>query len=448
MRACGLLVLFVGAFLHGGCAQRERSISEVDLANPVYEGAPAPEAPAGKKNLRDEILAKDELSMEDVLTLADLVNPDLNQARRDIELGDALVWDAGLYPNPSLVAALDDYTPNHGTWNTSKRTIGMSFPIVLGGRIGANVRLAESQRDQLTLNYVWRRREILSQVRQAFLNVLAFQQSLELTRQAVALIRNFHTLAQERFNLRAIPEMELLKATVELAKAETDERSAGKNLVVAVKTLKALMGDIELPTGKFKGALAPRFRVPPIDELKKRLEEKHPLLESARKEKEIHDREVQLLRASNIPDVSVQVLAGLNSDKETVIQGGLSVPLPVFDHNQAKLAIARIEANRAEFLLQSRWNDLHLRLFQLHHEFEDGQARVASYVDKILPSAQKAVEQTTEGYRQGKFNYLDVLDSQRTWLDAKTSYVDALLDLNGTVGELEKVVGTRIEAAP
>jgi cobalt-zinc-cadmium efflux system outer membrane protein len=443
-----LALLPAGLFLWGGCSHQSRDVALIDLADPAYQSITPPADPDQKKSVRDEILSRDELRVEDVLVLADLLNPDLNQARRDVDLGDALVWDAGLYPNPSLVAALDDYHPHHGTWSTSKRTIGLAVPIVAGGRIGANVRLAESNRDQLTLNYVWKRREILSQVKQAFQNVMAFQQSLELTRQAAGIIRNFRTLAQERFNLRAIPEMELLKATVELAKAETDERTAGKNLAVAVATLKSLMGNLDLPREKFRGSLSPRFRMPPLEQLKKKLEEKHPVLESARKEKEIHDREVELLKASNIPDISVQFLAGLDADKDTVFQAGLSVPLPVSDHNQAKIAIARIEANRAEFLFQSAWNDLHLKLVQLHAEFIDGQARVASYVDTIIPSAQKAVEQTTEGYRQGKFSYLDVLDSQRTWLEARASYVDSLLDLNATVAELEKVVGSSIEPGP
>jgi cobalt-zinc-cadmium efflux system outer membrane protein len=440
--------LLGGLVLAGGCSSPDLRVSEVDLANPVYERGSSPPEPGGQRSLKEQILARDELTLEDVLALADEVNPDLNQARRDIDLGNALVWGAGLYPNPSLVAALDDYHPHHGTWSTSKRTIGAGIPLVVGGRIQSNIRLAESQRDQLTLNYVWRRREILSQVKQAFQSVMAFQQGLDLTRQAVGIIRNFHTLAQDRFNLRAIPEMELLKATVELAKAETDERTAGKNLAVAVKTLKSLMGNLDLPREKFKGSLFPRFKLPALEDLTRKLEEKHPLLESARKEKEIHEREVDLLQASNIPDLAVQLLAGVDSGKETVIQAGLSVPLPIFDHNQAKLAIARIEVNRAEFLYQSQWNDLHLKLLQLHHEFEDAQARVVSYEGKILPSAQKAMEQTTEGYRQGKFNYLDVLDSQRTWLDARTSFVISLLDLNTAASELEKVVGSRIEPAP
>jgi cobalt-zinc-cadmium efflux system outer membrane protein len=432
-----------------GCTSRSIQVVELERSDPFMTppSEPAP-GPAPVRGRRAEILAQEELTLEDVLAVAEEVNPDLNQARQDVDLGNALVWDASLYPNPSLVAALDDYHPHGGTWATSKRTIGVGIPIVTGGRIQANVRLAESQRDQLALGYVWRRREILTQVKQAFLNVMAHQQNLELTKKTVELIKNFHSLAEERFKLRAIPEMELLKATVELAKAETDQRTVEKNLAVSIQTLKSLMGNIDLPREKFRGTLPPRYTIPAMEDLRKKVLDHHPLLEAARKQKELHEREVELLKASAFPDVQAQVLAGVDSGKETVIQGGLSVPIPIFDRNQAKIAVARIEIRRAEFLIDSQWNDLLLRLNQSHHDLEEAQARVVSYEEKILPSAQKAMEQTGEGYRQGKFSYLDVLDAERTLVEARAAYSDALLDLNTAASELEKLLGAKLVPGP
>ena len=66
------------------------------------------------------------------------------------------------------------------------------------------------------------------------------------------------------------------------------------------------------------------------------------------------------------------------------------------------------------------------------------------YRETILPKAQKALEQTDEGYKAGKFSYLDVLDSQQTLAEARIAYVSALWDLNRLAAELEKVTGTRL----
>jgi cobalt-zinc-cadmium efflux system outer membrane protein len=436
------------AGLLASCSTRpDIDVSNLDRLEAIA-GPPAPEShppPAGTERLHEQLLKKEELTLEDVLWIADALNPDLNEARKNVDLGNAMVWDASLYPNPQLLAQLDDYHPKTGSFATSKRTIGLGFPIVVGGRIQANIHLAEAQRDQMTLQYVWTRRDILTQVKQAFLGVLSNQQSLALAQETLKLIKSFHTLAQERFNLRAIPEMELLKATVELAKAENDVRLGEKKLSVATKTLKALLGNADLPKEKFRGTLPDRYTIPPVDVLRPKVIEKHPLLEAVKKEREIHEREVDLLKSSTIPDIQVQVLAGADSTNETVILGGLSVNLPVFDRNQAKITMARIALQQAEFRFQSQLNDLLLKLSQFHQEVQTSQAQVLSYELTILPSAQKALEQTTEGYKQGKFTYLDVLDAQRTLVEARAGYSDSLLDLSNSASELEKLLGSRLE---
>ena len=73
------------------------------------------------------------------------------------------------------------------------------------------------------------------------------------------------------------------------------------------------------------------------------------------------------------------------------------------------------------------------------------QDRAAIYQDEILPKAEKALSQTSEGYRLGKFGALDLLDAQRTFADAKVASLAALSDLNLAATELEKLTGTKLE---
>ena len=47
----------------------------------------------------------------------------------------------------------------------------------------------------------------------------------------------------------------------------------------------------------------------------------------------------------------------------------------------------------------------------------------------------------SEGYRFGKFGYLDVLDSQKTLFEAKGQYLDALADYHKAVADVERLIG-------
>ena len=86
-----------------------------------------------------------------------------------------------------------------------------------------------------------------------------------------------------------------------------------------------------------------------------------------------------------------------------------------------------------------------LSLIEAYRNFAAAQDRVKTYRETILPKAQKALDQTNEGYKAGKFSYLDVLDSQQTLTEARIAFLFALQDLNRFVTELEKLTGSRIQ---
>ena len=59
----------------------------------------------------------------------------------------------------------------------------------------------------------------------------------------------------------------------------------------------------------------------------------------------------------------------------------------------------------------------------------------------MLPVAQRAYEATDEGYRQGKFDYLEVLDAQRTLFEAKVQYVSSLTTYHRARAAIERLIG-------
>ena len=70
--------------------------------------------------------------------------------------------------------------------------------------------------------------------------------------------------------------------------------------------------------------------------------------------------------------------------------------------------------------------------------------------ENILPTATETFEKMQEGYRQGKFGYLDVLDAERTLFNARQQYLDALTAYHTQLVRLERLTGLSIspEAAP
>ncbi len=64
---------------------------------------------------------------------------------------------------------------------------------------------------------------------------------------------------------------------------------------------------------------------------------------------------------------------------------------------------------------------------------------------EILPGAQSAYDATTKGYELGKFNFLEVLDAQRTFFQARAQYLRALAETHRSAAEIDRIVGVPFE---
>jgi cobalt-zinc-cadmium efflux system outer membrane protein len=68
-------------------------------------------------------------------------------------------------------------------------------------------------------------------------------------------------------------------------------------------------------------------------------------------------------------------------------------------------------------------------------------AREASILRKeAVPGAQSAYDAVSEGYRFGKFRYLDVLDTGKSLIETRLRYLDALTALNLARVDLERLM--------
>lgn len=66
--------------------------------------------------------------------------------------------------------------------------------------------------------------------------------------------------------------------------------------------------------------------------------------------------------------------------------------------------------------------------------------QVARYRERILPKADEALRLVQTGFEQGKFAFIDLVDTQRTTAEARLAYQQKLLELNVAQAELEALL--------
>lgn len=85
---------------------------------------------------------------------------------------------------------------------------------------------------------------------------------------------------------------------------------------------------------------------------------------------------------------------------------------------------------------------------RLHSEIAQARERLATIASEIqalqqdvLPGAKSAYDAATIGFENGKFNFLEVLDAQRTYFTAKAQYLKALGEAHRAAADVDRLLG-------
>lgn len=399
----------------------------------VAADAPAPLAaePAGP------------LSLDAAIALALRANPTLAAAAREVEAAQGGVLQAGLLPNPELAAQVED------TRRESRTSyLLLNQPIELGGKRAARVRAAEGAQEVAAAELATTRAGIRAGVVGAYFEVLIAQEGARLAAGSAELAQRASVAAAKRVAAGKVSPVEETRARVAEAGAAVERAQAESGLRTARSRLAAWWGN---PTPRFERAEgAPDLPTTPAADpatLAARLDAA-PALRRAGAEAVRRQAAVEVERARRVPDLKLTL--GVKRDEElgrdqAVI--GVAMPLPLFDRNQGNLAEALARQDQARDALAAARVRLGVEATQAQERLETGRTEAEILAREALPGAQRALEAATKGFELGKFDFLLVLDAQRTLFQARSQHLRALAEAYRARAELDRLLGSPDDTA-
>ncbi len=378
------------------------------------------------------------LTLSTAIDLALTANPELSAATNELRAVEGAVIQAGILPNPEISTLVED-TQNKATRTT---TVQISQLIELGGRRAARIVSAERGRDVASADLVAKRQSIRASVVGAFFDVLVAQERILQTEDLLGLAQRATQAASRRVTAGKISPVEETKARVAEASARVELNQAKGDLVAARNRLAATWGSKTPRFGQVEGRTDNLPEILSADEIDRRLNNS-PVLARARHEADRFAALADVERSRRIPNVTVS----LGSKKveelgrnQTIV--GVSIPFPIFDRNQGNVheALRRADKARDEFSATE---------VRLSSEVTQNQERLKALVveaqalqSEILPGARSAYDAASKGFELGKFSFLEVLDAQRTFFQARAQYLKSLSEAHRTAAELERVLGS------
>lgn len=444
------IVLALGMFVFAaGCASEETLIeppSESTLGEQIQEKSPALNQNVNSKDTASKVLISDTLTFSDALSKALLENPRLQSYGWQIRVKEAERLQAALPPNPSLSVEMENFggTGPFEGYGARETSVRLSQKVLIGlDRLKAE-RVADLDKKLAGWDYETQRLEVLTGVTQSYVSALEAQRQLQLQKELVQIAKNLYETITAQIKAGKVSKLEESRAKVEWSRAQIDLENSRNRFEAALSNLASFWGSRQPQFTSLKGALASADSIPAYTRIENYIN-RNP--DVARWVTEIQQQEalVSLERAQAIPDITISGgYKRMNDLDAGAAVAGITVPLPFFDRNQGSVKAARYELNRVRSQKEAAVAEARRTLGEAYNRLQANRHELKQLDEDVLPGAEAAFEAAQTAYRQGKFDYLDVLNAQRTLFSSRTRYIQALAEYNRSVAEVERLIGTSL----
>lgn len=385
------------------------------------------------------IIEKKHITLDDLFRLAELSNPSISAAKNSVQAKSGRLRQMNLYPNPTLEAGIEDFSTSREGDRTEK--VSIVQPLVLSGRLGAAADAAHAEREAALQTYYSIRRDVFRSIHLNWVDQLHFQDAMAEIEELLRVAKRTLEIAQTRFDARAAPESQVTKALLEVFELELDEQQLIQGQRIVSAELSSLLGGESILLVQLAGSLA-QTSISGDEVHSIALSKGHPALQSAQWNIDAALASVNEAKAARYPDLELSFGYGrVRALDESFLEFGLSLPLPIFDRKQGRLAETRSEAAVARDLARLIASDLQVDLETARQRYLTASDQLNTLVDRIGPAAERGLTQAQNAYKVGRLSFLELIDAQHTHADVRLRTLELKKDRLVAEAELMSLVG-------
>lgn len=359
-------------------------------------------------------------------------NPDIKKNLASIMSAEGQALQAGLRPNPQVIMEFENFggDDDFSGVDGAELTLGLEQEIEIAGKRTyrkdvANHALAAAKQEAVSQVLA-----TLASTHQSYAGFVIAQERLRLAERRLALADKTHEAVKKRVRAAAASDIQHTKVDIEQKTAAIEKAQAIEELASAKAQLERVLASGVDQINEGRGFLQTAFDLPEKEQLIKALENL-PQAEMMKLKELQAQSNIELAKAYGVPNPTIGLgIRRFNETDSNAFMATLSIPIPISDRNQGNIAQARAERIVAENENRSTLLSLKEASEKVYQQLLTASQEVKSYKSDIIPSAQKAYEQASEGYNSGRFSFLELLDAQRTLYEMQEAQLDSLLKLH------------------
>jgi len=370
-------------------------------------------------------------------------NPDLAVLpARKLEQ-NARIELAGLRPQLAIDAQIENAFGSgaYRDLNGTETSLSLSQVIELGDQRRKRLAAARDGMDTLELAQTGAQLDVVAETTRRYIELASEEQQRTLAAQWLAASQRKTSEVERRVKAARDPEVELVRAQIDLSRAELSVRAAADRVRIAQRKLAAMWGATE---PDFERIDVDLFNLPNIEALQHRMEKIASSADFLLFATEIRQREAEMALAKAQARASITVSAGIRRLEATGDQAfiaGFSMPLASARYAKPRIAEAQarrdgLERERDAALIKARASLFEVAA-RLTHAVEEAQ----TLRDDLLPRMETAVKATEYAWQRGRYGYIELTEAQREQLALRLALITAATNAHLYRIEIERLTG-------
>lgn len=388
------------------------------------------------------------LSIADAVARARQQHSLIVAARQRVAMAEGERFDAGLRLNPSLNVSGENF-PIGPVQDGFRFNRGIDWFVTLsqtferGDKRELRLALAERGVEATQAEAASIERRIVYEVKAAYQLASISRLRVNLLRENSGNLNQLVTLNEVRVREGYTAEGDLIKVRLEAQRYDYQLRKVALDLERAKIALLSAMGASSFETADTTFELvesldytAVEFALPLLEEAALR----QPRILAAQTRVERAQAALRLEQANAKPDLSA-TFGYKRNGPDNALYGALSVPLPLYNRNQGRIARAEAAVEEAQAELKHTRNLAMAELAAARRAVESRGRQVEALQSDFLLRADESRAISLAAYREGAADLIVLLDAQRVRSQAQELYYEALYEYQIAVHELERAAG-------
>jgi len=382
------------------------------------------------------------LTFKEALAIAYRNNPDLQAEIDKARAMRGYFIQSGLYPNPQVTLTAENFggSGSYSSYEAAETTASITQPIPLGHRLYYQQRATYGDYLASLAQIQVYRATLYINVGTAYVDALYAGQWHEVTKKLTRVNEDIVAAIDRRVKAGAGAELDLRLAQVRLGDARIQEKKAGRDTLAQRAKLSRLLGDGLREDRRLVDKGLPDVALK-WSELIKKLPQS-PQLQQVQIQLQAKRATITAVKKAVWPDLNVQ-LGGryFEDDGSNAVVASVNAEIPVYNRNQGKILTAEAQYTQTAHLYQGTRLDVRQNVYTVFLQAQQSRYEADLVTKSLLPLARKSINLAQEGYKMGRYTYLELSLSLNTLFEEERHYQQAHADFHKTLIQLTGLLG-------